>query len=160
MENKKKFEHIKKFKKIVIGSDHGAFLSKEHIKKFLMTHGLEVHDVGVFSADRSDYPIYAKQCVQKILEDQESLGVLMCGSGIGVSMVANRFQGIRAALCRSVREAELARQHNDANVLCLGERLQTFSEMEQILEAFFNTEFEGDRHTLRLNLFSEWGEKL
>lgn len=142
--------------KIVIGSDHAAFEMKEFVREFLRSKKIEVIDVGTKSSDRCDYPDYAKALVKEVLEKQLS-GILLCGSGIGVSIVANRFRGIRAALCRSVYDAEMARKHNDANVLCLGARTNTEEEMKAIIEVWISTEFEGGRHFDRLNKFQDLG---
>lgn len=142
--------------KIVIGSDHAAFEMKEFVREFLRSKKIEVIDVGTKSSDRCDYPDYAKALVKEVLEKQLS-GILLCGSGIGVSIVANRFKGIRAALCRSVYDAEMARKHNDANVLCLGARTNTEDEVKAIIEVWINTEFEGGRHFDRLNKFQDLG---
>src|SRR3989339_208239 len=107
--------------KIVIGSDHAAFDAKTKLITFLENRKISIVDVGTSSEQRCDYPIFAAAVCQKVLEEK-ILGIVLCGSGIGVSMVANRFSGIRAALCRSVEDARLSRQHNNANVLCMGGR--------------------------------------
>jgi ribose 5-phosphate isomerase B len=146
-------------KKIVIGSDHAAFEMKEFVREFLLSKKIEVIDVGTNSPDRCDYPDYAKGVVMEVLA-KSITGILLCGSGVGVSIVANRFKGIRAALCRSTSDAEMARKHNDANVLCLGARTNTEAEIQAIIEVWLASEFEGGRHTDRLNKFKDNGESI
>lgn len=142
--------------KIVIGSDHAAFEMKEFVREFLLSKNIEVIDVGTHSADRCDYPDYAQALVKEVLQ-KEIPGILLCGSGIGVSIVANRYKGIRAALCRSSDDAEMSRKHNDANVLCLGARTNTEKEIQTIIEMWMATGFEGGRHLDRLNKFRDLG---
>ena len=143
--------------KIAIGSDHAAYEMKEKVKLLLQSKNIEVLDVGTHSADRADYPDYAKKVSHEVVA-QNIQGILLCGSGIGVSIVANRFKGIRAALCRTPEDAEMSRKHNDANVLCLGARFNSESEVQKIIEAWFENSFEGGRHADRLNKFSDLGE--
>lgn len=145
-------------KKIVIGSDHAAFEMKEALKGFLLSKNFDIVDVGTYSADRADYPDYAKKLCHEVLH-QKIEGILLCGSGIGVSMAANRFKGIRAALCRSPEDAEMARKHNNANVICLGARFNTQKEIEAILESWFSHTFEGGRHSERLAKFENMGDE-
>jgi ribose 5-phosphate isomerase B len=143
--------------KIVIGADHAAFEMKEIVKNLLRLKNIEVIDVGTMSAERCDYPDYAAKLSQEVLA-QNLTGILLCGSGIGVSIVANRFKGIRAALCRSPLDAEMARKHNDANVLCLGARSSSQEEIKGIIEAWLTHTFEGGRHSDRLKKFENLGE--
>jgi len=145
--------------KIIIGSDHAAFEAKEILKKTLEAQGFELDDVGTHSLLSCHYPTYAVAVAKKMKEFPDARGILICGSGIGVSIVANRFSYIRAALCRTAEEAKLARAHNDANVLCLGARINSTAEIKNITEAWLNAKFEGSRHQDRLNLFSTLGEK-
>ncbi|RPJ71022.1 MAG: ribose 5-phosphate isomerase B [Alphaproteobacteria bacterium] len=142
--------------KIVIGSDHAAFEMKEFVREFLLSKKIDVIDVGTKSAERCDYPDYASALVKEVLKNKIP-GILLCGSGIGVSIVANRYKGIRAALCRSPYDAEMARKHNDANVLCLGARTNSEEEIKAIIEAWMAAEFEGGRHLDRLNKFQDLG---
>ncbi|MCO4793146.1 MAG: ribose 5-phosphate isomerase B [Bacteriovoracaceae bacterium] len=142
--------------KVVLGCDHAAFEGKEELKKYL-TEKYEVIDEGTLSADRCDYPDYATKVVKTVLE-QKIPGILLCGSGIGVSIVANRYKGIRAALIRTPEEARLSRQHNDANVLCVGARINSAEEIRAIVDAWFEAEFEGGRHSDRLGKFADLGE--
>lgn len=108
--------------KYYLGCDHAAYSAKEKLKSWLKKEGIDFQDMGTSSDERCDYPVYAKAVVAKVLENEGHRGILLCGSGLGVSMTANRYAGIRAALCRSAEDATLSRQHNDANVLCLGAR--------------------------------------
>ncbi len=142
--------------KIVIGSDHAAFEMKEFVHEFLLSKKIDVIDVGTKSAERCDYPDYATAVVKTVLE-KNIKGILLCGSGIGVSIVANRYKGIRAALCRSANDAEMSRKHNDANVLCLGARTNSESEIKSIIESWLTHEFEGGRHADRLKIFQDLG---
>lgn len=142
--------------KIVIGSDHAAFEMKEFVREFLLSKNIEVLDVGTKSAERCDYPDYASALAKEVLK-LKLTGILLCGSGIGVSIVANRYKGIRAALCRSPYDAEMARKHNDANVLCLGARTNSEEQIKAIIEAWLTSEFEGGRHLDRLNKFQDLG---
>jgi len=144
--------------KLVLGCDHAAFEAKEEVKKYLeQSH--EVIDVGTYSLERCNYPDFATEVVKKVLHENIK-GILICGSGIGVSMVANRYSGIRAALCRSPKEAALSIQHNNANILCLGARINTFDQLKEIIESFMAAEFEEGRHSERLALFEDLGERL
>lgn len=144
-------------KKIALGSDHAAYEMKETVKRLLLSQNFDVIDVGTHSCDRVDYPDYAKKLSHEVIA-QNIQGILLCGSGIGASIVANRFKGIRAALCRAPEDAEMSRKHNDANVLCLGARFNTEEEIKSILAAWFENSFEGGRHADRLNKFSDLGE--
>lgn len=135
---------------IFIASDHAGFGLKEFAKEVLSKQGLEVCDLGTHTPERVDYPDFARILCEKILATPESKGVLICGSGIGMSIAANRFSGIRAALCTDGYLAKMARAHNDANVLCMGERVVGQGEAEEILAQFFSAEFEGGRHLKRV----------
>ncbi|GAB6176486.1 ribose 5-phosphate isomerase B [Desulfobaculum senezii] len=141
-------------KAVAIGSDHAGFSLKETLKKHLEERGITVHDVGPFDTCSVDYPVYAKQLSQYVLEN-ECLGVLVCGTGIGMSMTANKVSGIRAAVCANSYQALMTRLHNDANVLCLGERVTGPGAAQQILDIFIDTEFEGGRHQRRIDLIEK-----
>lgn len=143
--------------KIVIGADHAAYEMKEVVKDFLHSLNYETVDVGTYSTERADYPYYAIKLSHEVLK-LKSQGILLCGSGIGVSIVANRFKGIRAALCRTPNDSEMARKHNNANVLCLGARVNTEAEIKAILESWFLHSFEEGRHSDRLKKFEQLGE--
>lgn len=143
--------------KIVIGSDHAAYEMKEALKGFLRSKNIEFVDVGAHNSERSDYPDFARLLCHEVLQKNLD-GILICGSGIGVSMAANRFKGIRAALCRSPLDAEMSRKHNNANVICLGARFNSEEEIHGILESWFANTFEGGRHAARLAKFENTGE--
>lgn len=142
--------------KVAIGCDHAAFEGKEELRKYLESK-FEVLDQGTYSADRCDYPDYATKVAKAVVEEKIP-GILLCGSGIGVSIVANRYKGVRAALVRTPEEARLSRQHNDANLLCVGARINSDEEIRAIVDAWFEAEFEGGRHTDRLAKFESLGE--
>lgn len=145
--------------KIVIGCDHAAFEMKEQVKSLLQTKKFEVIDVGCYSNDRCDYPDYAKAAVTEILKNN-CKGILLCGSGIGISIAANRYKKIRAALCRSNLDSEMSRKHNDANVICFGARQNSLEEISNMIDVFLSTEFEGGRHADRVLKIDQAGESL
>jgi len=136
--------------KVMIGADHAGFTYKEQVKNLLIAKGFSVEDVGTHSPDSVDYPDFAHPVAQAVEDKQADWGILICGSGNGVAITANKHQGIRAALCWNVELARLARQHNDANVLCLPARFVSVEEALQMVEAFANTSFEGGRHSNRV----------
>jgi ribose 5-phosphate isomerase B len=144
--------------KLYIGSDHAGFNLKSALLEKLTSEGHEVVDLGTNSLDSCHYPEYATN-VAKEVSKNDGKGILVCGSGIGVSMVANRYQNVRAALCRSSVEAELSRQHNNSNIICLGERLTEQSLAFEIVDTWLKTDFEGGRHQGRVDLFNSLGEK-
>src|SRR5574344_2988309 len=133
--------------KYYIGADHAGIEIKAFVKDLFEQKGHEVIDMGPFSKDRVDYPDFASTVCKKVLDDVGSFGILICGSGLGMSMAANKFDGIRAALCHNEYSARMARKHNDANVLCLGERVSGEGTREAIIKAWDNAEFEECRHT-------------
>lgn len=141
--------------KIIIGSDHAAFDEKAEIKAFLEVQGCEVQDAGTHSLDSCDYPDFAQEVAASVcvgIDDPSSdlRGILVCGTGIGMSIAANRFKGIRAALCYTPEAAEMSRAHNDANILCLGARVLEMDLMKEIIKTWLKTDFEGGRHSRRL----------
>ena len=136
--------------KIYIATDHAGLDLKDYTVELLKEKGHEVIDFGPFSKDRVDYPDYAIKVCEAVLADKTSQGILICGSGIGMSMAANRHSGIRAALCHEAYTATVARGHNDANVLCFGERIIGKGVAESILDAWCAGNFEGGRHTGRV----------
>ncbi len=140
--------------KIAIGSDHAGVELKNKIKEKLKKFG-EVIDCGTNSSDSVDYPDYASKVAQEIISGKAVKGVLICGSGIGMCIAANRHKGIRAALCHNSETAKLSRQHNDANILVLGARTVDESNNLQAVEAFFTTDFEGGRHQRRVEKMSK-----
>ncbi|MGL5357275.1 MAG: ribose 5-phosphate isomerase B [Cetobacterium sp.] len=137
--------------KIALGADHGGFALKEIIKNHLEAKGFEVLDKGSYSTDSVDYPTFAKSVAKSILEAEADFGILICGTGIGISIAANRFKGIRAALCSNTTMAKLTRQHNDANILALGARMTGDILALEIVDQFLETEFEGGRHLTRID---------
>ena len=144
--------------KLFIGCDHAAFDEKENLKNYLIELGHEVEDCGTLVNERCDYPNYAKAVAQRV-QKGEGKGVLLCGSGIGISIAANRFAGIRAALVRTAKEAELSRQHNDSNIICFGGRINSNEEIKGMMDAWLKADFDGGRHTDRIAIFNDWGEK-
>lgn len=136
--------------KIALGSDHAGFQLKENLKGYLQSKGHAVTDFGCDSEERADYPDYAFKAAKAVSEGKAERGVLVCGSGIGICMAANRVKGIRAAVLRIEADAKLSREHNDANVACLGGRLTKPEEAQKFLDIFLATSFEGGRHTARL----------
>ncbi|RXJ60626.1 ribose 5-phosphate isomerase B [Candidatus Marinarcus aquaticus] len=140
-----------------IGADHAGIDIKAYVKELFEKKGHEVIDLGPNTKDRVDYPDFAAKVCQEVLANEGSKGILICGSGIGMSMAANKFDGIRAALCHNEYSAKMAREHNDANVICLGERVSGYGMVEAIVDAWCKASFEGGRHTKRVekinNLF-------
>lgn len=135
---------------IAIGCDHAGFEYKEAIKSMLVKTGRDVDDKGTFSLDSVDYPDYAHQVATMVADIKAAFGILICGSGNGVCMTANKHTGIRAALCWNVELAQLARQHNNANVLCIPARFVDLGLSEEMVTAFMKTDFEGGRHERRV----------
>ena len=142
-------------KKIVLGADHGGFELKNTIKSHLENKGYDIIDVGTNSADSCDYPIFASKLCQKIQNGEAERGILVCGTGIGMSIAANKHKGIRAACCSDTFSARLTRLHNNANVLCIGARVVGAGLGIDLVEEFVNAEFEGDRHIKRLSLIED-----
>lgn len=140
--------------KIAIGSDHGGFELKEKIRSLLGEFGHEVIDVGCYSPVSVNYPDLARLVCQKVNTSQVDRGVLVCGTGLGMSMAANRYDHVRAALCHDHYTARMSREHNNANVLCLGERVVGWGVAEEIVRVWLETEFGGGRHQTRIELFS------
>ena len=137
--------------KIVIGSDHGGFHLKEVLKQHMAERGIEVTDAGAYTEESCDYPDIALKVCREITAGNSERGVLVCGTGIGMSMAANKVKGIRAALCGDGVSAAMGREHNDANVICLGERVLGAGLAVRILDAWLDTEFAGGRHERRVN---------
>ena len=135
----------------VIASDHAGLNLKSLVGCRLRDRGLEVEDLGTHAGESADYPDIAEAVARTVARGDASAGVLVCGSGIGVSIAANKISGVRAAVCRTAYEARMARLHNDANVLCLGERVTGPGLVEEILDAWLDTDFEGGRHRRRVD---------
>ena len=141
--------------RIAIGSDHGGFALKEEIIQHLKSLGHEVTDFGCFEESSCDYPVYSKKVCEEIREQHSELGILVCGTGIGMSMAANKEPGIRAALCHDVFSAKATREHNDANILCMGARVVGTGLALMIVDTFISTPFSNDeRHIRRIRYFS------
>jgi ribose 5-phosphate isomerase B len=138
-------------KKLAIASDHGGFTLKEYLKKNFKALPVEWVDLGTYSADSVDYPDYGRKIAEAVANGDVERGVAICGTGIGISIACNRNPKIRAALCSNSTMARLTRQHNDANILCLGERLVGTEVALDILKTFLETEFEGGRHAGRVD---------
>ena len=137
--------------KIAIGADHAGFEYKEILKKWLQTNGFMVKDFGTHSAESADYPDFAHPVASAVEKNEFDLGLLLCGSANGVAMTANKHQGIRAAICWKEELAELARTHNNANVLCIPARHVSVELAEKILDKFLHSSFEGGRHGRRVD---------
>jgi len=137
--------------KIAIGADHAGFEYKELLKKWLEKNGYSVKDFGTYNTESADYPDFAHPVASSVEKNEFDLGVLVCGSANGVAITANKHQGVRAALCWNEELASLARQHNNANVLCLPARFIDVNLAEKILDRFLHSSFEGGRHERRVN---------
>jgi ribose 5-phosphate isomerase B len=141
-------------KKLYIGCDHAALHMKNDIVGYLNDKGYDVEDMGTYTPDRIDYPVYAEKVCKAVVADKGSLGILICGTGIGMSMAANKVKGIRAAAVSEVYSAILTRQHNDANVLCFGARVIGIETAKMIVDGFLGAEYEGDRHQNRVDMIA------
>jgi len=141
--------------KIAIGSDHGGFRLKETIIKHLRGMNIEFQDFGTYDEESCDYPEYAKKVASVVAEGGFNKGILVCGTGIGVSIVANKIKGIRAALCCDTFSAKASRAHNNANILCLGQRVIGEGLALDIVDAWLESEFEAGRHKIRVDKIEE-----
>ena len=137
-------------KKIFISSDHAGFKLKEEIKTHLSKKKLSFQDLGPFNDDRVDYPDYAHKVAKKVKSNKSNVGILVCGSGMGMNIAANRHKNIRAAQCFNLKSTKLSRLHNDANIITLGSRLLTKKLAINCVNTFLNTKFEGGRHSKRI----------
>lgn len=138
--------------KIAIGADHGGFELKEKIVGYLKANNIEFKDFGTFSNDSCDYPVFAKKIALEVSKNNFNRGILVCGSGIGMAIVANKVKGIRAALCWNLSTAKSARTHNDSNILCLGQRQLEDNLALEMVDTWLHTEFEGGRHKTRVDM--------
>jgi len=138
---------------IIVGSDHAAYQMKETIKSYLESEGFSVEDAGALGTESVDYPDFGIKVASSISTGKYKRGILMCGTGLGMSMVANRFPGVRAALCNDIFPAVMSRQHNDANILVLGGRVIGDVLAKEIVNVWIKTAFEGGRHQKRLEKF-------
>ncbi|MBE6549049.1 MAG: ribose 5-phosphate isomerase B [Ruminococcaceae bacterium] len=141
--------------KIAIGNDHMAVDMKNHIKKYLEDKGHTIVNFGTDTPDRTDYPIYAKKVADSVVSKECELGILICGTGIGISIAANKVKGIRAAVCSEPYSAALTRQHNNANIIAFGAKVIGTATAETIVDAFINAEYEGGRHARRVDMISD-----
>jgi len=146
-------------KKIVMASDHAGFDLKSTLVEQLKNDGYEVEDAGTYSKDSCDYPVFAEKACRYMLDGKAELCILVCGTGIGMSMAANKVKGIRAACCSDTYSAKYTRLHNDANVLCMGARVVGEGLAYEIAKVFLETEFEGGKHLRRINMISDLENK-
>ena len=138
--------------KLVIGADHGGFDLKENIKQYLDEQGIAYTDYGTHTPERCDYPVIAKKVAQAVADGTFDRGILICGTGIGIGIAANKVHGIRAALCHDMFSAEYCRRHNDANMMAIGAGFTGPKLASAMVETFLSTEFEGGRHARRVAL--------
>lgn len=137
---------------LALGCDHGGYELMQEIIKYAKEKDIPFQDFGTFDDKSVDYPVYAKKVAKAILDETANMGVLICGTGIGISITANKFKGIRAALCTNTFMAQATREHNNANILCMGGRVTTKEEALEIFKTFYETEFSNDeRHINRIN---------
>ena len=142
--------------KIAIASDHAGYSEKEEVKKLLLSLGHEVVDSGTNSGESVDYPDYAAKAAEQVSSGKCEQAVMLCGTGIGMAMTANKFKGVRAAVCYSEFSTEMARRHNNANVLCLGARSLSMDQIKRYVDIFLKTPFEGGRHLRRMNKIHDY----
>ncbi len=140
--------------KIAIGNDHVAVEMKKHIKKYLEDKGYEIVNFGTDSNDRCDYPIFGKKVAKAVASGECELGILICGTGVGISLAANKVKGIRAAVCSEAYSARLTRQHNNANIIAFGARVVGEATAEMIVDEFLSAEYEGGRHQRRIEMIT------
>jgi ribose 5-phosphate isomerase B len=139
------------FSKICIASDHAGYDLKERIKEYIIKKNIPIIDLGPFSSNSVDYPDFAKKVSKRLLLKKSDGGILVCGSGTGMAMTANKYKGIRAAQCYNKKSTVLCRRHNNANIICLGSRMIKNKEAFNFINLFFQTKFDGGRHTKRIN---------
>lgn len=142
--------------KIAIACDHGGYMLKESILGCLLGMGYDVINLGTDSEESVDYPEFGKKCAEAVINGEADKGVVICGTGIGISIAANKVKGIRCALCTSKEMAEMAKKHNDANMLALGARTTETTDALEILDVWLNTEFEGGRHQRRVDMLNSY----
>ncbi len=140
---------------IAIASDHGGFALKETIKEYLRSRDIKIVDLGTHSEESVDYPIYGKACAEAVASGKADRGIVCCGTGIGISIAANKVKGIRCGLCTSVEMAEMTRKHNNANMLAMGGRTTDPDLAIEITKTWLDTEFEGGRHKRRTDMLDE-----
>jgi ribose 5-phosphate isomerase B len=140
---------------IAIGCDHGGYEIKNAVIEYLKENGMDYQDYGCYSTDSVDYPVYAYKVASAIVSGEAELGILCCGTGIGISMAANKVKGIRAAVCSDEFCAEMTRRHNNANILCMGGRVINSAKAVQLADIFLHTDFEGGRHANRVQMITD-----
>jgi ribose 5-phosphate isomerase B len=141
--------------KIAIGNDHVGYELKNHLIKYLSAKGFELVDFGAYSEERSDYPIYGEKVARAVANCECALGILICGTGVGISIAANKVKGIRAVVCSEPYSAKLSKRHNHANIVAFGARVIGVAMAEEIVDAFLEAEFESGRHSDRVDLISD-----
>jgi ribose 5-phosphate isomerase B len=141
--------------KIAIGNDHVAVEMKKDIQSYLVEKGYEVINVGTDSADRCDYPVYGEKAARMVASSEVDLGILICGTGVGISLAANKVAGIRAVVCSEPYTAKLSREHNNANILAFGARVVGIDLAKMIVDSWLNAAFEGGRHQARIDMISK-----
>lgn len=141
--------------KLAVASDHAGFDLKQTVYQYLIDQGHDVADLGTNDKSSCNYPDIAKKMAETLQQSRADLGILICGTGIGMSMTANKFKGIRAACCSDIFSAKYTRAHNDANVLCFGERVVGAGLAQMLVDAFISTEYEGGRHQIRLDIIEQ-----
>ena len=142
-------------KRIIIGCDHGGLNLKNKVVEHLKEIGYEVEDLGTYTTESVDYPIYAKKVAHAVADGKYEKGIIICGTGIGVSIVANKVKGIRASLCGDTFSAKATRQHNNSNILCMGERVIGAGLALDIVDIWLTTEYEGGRHQKRIDMMED-----
>jgi ribose 5-phosphate isomerase B len=142
-------------RRVAIGSDHAGFKLKEALVRHLRSKGIDAVDVGTHSTETADYPDYGEKVARMVSLGKLKEGILICGTGVGMSMTANKFPGVRAAVVSNPFTAKSSRQHNDANILCLGERITDEAAAKELLDIWLNEPFEGGRHEKRVNKIKE-----
>ena len=155
MHSRKARAETEKTMKIAIATDHGGFALKEKVKEYLKGRDIQVLDLGTDSEESVDYPQYGKACGEAVACGEADRGIVVCGTGIGISIAANKVKGIRCALCTDVHMAEMTRKHNDANMLAMGGRTTDTETALAITAAWLDTEFEGGRHQRRVDMLNE-----
>lgn len=141
--------------RIAIGSDHGGFTLKQHVMKHLEERGIEYKDFGTYDTNSCHYPVYAKAVAKAVVSGEYDRGILICGTGIGISIAANKVKGIRASLCSDTYSARLTRNHNNSNILCMGERVLGVGLALDIVDSWLDAEYEGGRHQTRIDMLEE-----
>jgi ribose 5-phosphate isomerase B len=145
--------------RIALGADHAGFQAKENIKKYLQSAGYTVSDAGTWSEESVDYPDFAIQVARRVQQRQDDLGILVCGTGIGMGIAANKIEGIRAAVAHDAVTARMSREHNDANVLALGARVLSEHQIIEVAQSFLSAQFAGGRHQRRLDKIADLDEE-